>query len=105
MTDDVKPRLRPAPEGVVFVRNRAEKLKVFQESVREIREEYLAQGRMTATWQRFFDKALAPDGEQETLWEDFFAALSEDRGDDILSEAEVDALLASIDLDTKSQDT
>lgn len=105
MTDDEKSGLRPALEGVVFVRNRAEKLKVFQETMRQFREEHMAQGRMTAAWQRFFDNALAPDGKLETLWEDFFAALSEDQGDDILSEAEVDALLASIDLDTKSQDT
>lgn len=104
MADRKDRNLRPPPPGVTFVRNRAEKEKVFLEGMRKLVIEFEQEGRMTPEWRLFFDRVFSKEGLPDTLWEDFFAALAADDArnpEKVMSEDEVEAWIACMDYDEK----
>lgn len=99
MTNRKDQNLRQPPPGVTFVRNRAEKEKVFLAEMREIEAEFEKEGRMTPIWRQFFDRIFSAEGIPDTVWEDFFAAAASDETGNKMTEDEVEALIACIDYD------
>lgn len=90
---------RQPPLGVQFLRDQTQKDAAFLEEMRDLRQQFEAQGSLTPEWQAFFDKAFSADGIPDTIWADFFAAVAADEKGPPLTEEEVAALIARMDND------